>query len=106
MKEAPSNSESSPNDPPQTLSNSKRDLSDLDDTEGVMAPGSEEQKFEERISRLVTEMDELCELSRNDPSLVEQQAIGIGQIQFRAELILSFLEARKVSKLKLVSNHG
>jgi len=67
-----------------------------------MIPGSPEQLLEERIDRLVSEMDELMIASRECPSLIERQSIGIGQIAFRAQLILSFLEARKAPMLKVV----
>lgn len=66
-------------------------------------PGTPEQLFEERIDRIVAELDDICGLA-NDPEqrdLVLTQAIGIGQIQFRASLILSFLNA--APKLKVVS---
>ena len=45
-----------------------------------MIPGSPEQLLEERIDRLVSEMDELMIASRECPSLIERQSIGIGQI--------------------------
>lgn len=62
-------------------------------------PGSPEQLFEQRVDRLVAELDEICGLA-NDPEqrdLVATQAIGIGQVQFRASLILSFLNEAPVS---------
>lgn len=58
-------------------------------------PGSPEQLFEQRVDRIVADLDDICGLA-NDPEqrdLVATQAIGIGQIQFRAGLILSFLNA-------------
>lgn len=69
-------------------------------------PGSSEQLIEEKIDRLVTQMDELLTLTSVVPDAVARQAIGIGQIAFRANLVLSFLEAMKEPKLKVVSNHG
>lgn len=69
-------------------------------------PGSAEQQIEERIDRMVSEFDELCALATNAETidLVQGQAIGIGQCAFRANLILSFLEARKTPRFRLVSH--
>ena len=70
----------------------------------MIIPGSPEQRLEERIDRLISEMDELMVVARHRPSLIESQSIGIGQIAFRAQLILSWLEARKAPMLKVVKN--
>lgn len=71
-------------------------------------PGSAEQQIEETIDRMMTTFDEFCAMARDPETvdLIEGQAIGIGQIAFRANLILSFLEARKKPALKMVINHG
>lgn len=75
--------------------------------EAMKEPGqSAEEQIERRVDSMVREFDELCALATNAETidLVQGQAIGIGQCAFRANLILSFLEARKVPKFKLVQN--
>lgn len=54
---------------------------------------SAEEQLEMKCSWLVRELDELCALANNPETrdLVASQSIGVGQIQFRASLILSFL---------------
>lgn len=68
---------------------------------------SAEDQIERKIDWLVREMDELCKLANNPETrdLCATQSIGIGQIQFRAGLILTFLDADK-PRLKVVSNNG
>lgn len=71
-------------------------------------PGlSPEEQIERRVDFLVRELDELCGMA-NDAGmrrLVLKEAIGIGQIHSRAGLILSFLDADKATKLRIVK-HG
>lgn len=64
---------------------------------------SAEDQIERKVDWLVRELDELCALANNAETrdLVANEAIGIGQIQFRAGLILSFLNADK-PQLKVV----
>lgn len=67
-----------------------------------------EDQIARRVNSMVAELDEFCAMARNPETvdLVEGEARGIGQIAFRANLILSFLEARKKPALKMVVNHG
>ena len=50
-----------------------------------------------RIDCIVRELDEFCAMTNNPETvdLIESQKIGIGQIISRAQLIQSFLMARK-----------
>lgn len=54
---------------------------------------SAEEQLERKVDWLVREMDELCSLANNTETrdLIAKESIGVGQIQFRASLILSFL---------------
>lgn len=63
---------------------------------------SAEEQLERRVDFLVREMDELCLMANNQETrdLIVNEAIGIGQVQFRASLILSFLN--EAPKLKVV----
>lgn len=65
-------------------------------------------QIEYRIDALVRELDEICALAANPGTveLVEAQKIGIGQIKFRADLIMSFLLAQRPSGLRMVVNRG
>ncbi len=65
-------------------------------------PGSPEQMMEERIVRLVDEMDALTALTmdREQRPLVQQQAKGVGQALLRAKLILANLEGSDVAALR------
>lgn len=85
-------------------------FSDLEDAvaEALKEPPlSAEEQMERKVDWLVRELDELVAMANNRETrdLVEKEAIGIGQIRFRAGLILSFLDADK-PRLKVVSNHG
>lgn len=62
-------------------------------------------QIERKVDWLVRELDELCAMANNAETrdLVAKEAIGIGQIQFRAGLILDFLRTDKPS-LRVVSN--
>lgn len=66
-----------------------------------------EEQVERKCDWLVRELDELCALANNSETrdLIAKEALAIGQIQFRAGLILSFLAADK-PRLTVVSNHG
>ncbi len=77
-----------------------------DDTLDDVQPGSAEQIIEERISRLIDDLDELCALATDSRTvhLVESQRIAVGQIVTRSQLLASFLIARNPSKLRVVSN--
>lgn len=70
-------------------------------------PGSPEQIIEERIARLIDDLDELCALATDSKtvSLVESQRIAVGQIVTRSQLLAAFLMARETPKLKVVG-HG
>lgn len=69
-------------------------------------PGSLEQVIEERISRLIDDLDELCALATDSKTvdLVEGQRIAVGQIVTRSQLLAAFLVARKQPTLKVVGN--
>lgn len=69
---------------------------------------SAEEQIERRVDSIIREMDELVCMANNPETvdLIEAQAIGVGQIRFRAGMVLMFLEARKVPKLKMVQNNG
>ena len=66
---------------------------------------SADEQIEAKIDWLVRQMDELCALANNRETrdLIEKHALGVGQIQFRAGLILSFLDADK-PRLTVVAN--
>lgn len=68
---------------------------------------SAEEQIGRKCDWLVREMDELCALANNSETrdLIAKEALAIGQIQFRAGLILSFLAADK-PRLTVVQNHG
>jgi hypothetical protein len=72
-----------------------------------MAGQPAEVQIEYRIDAVVRELDELCAMASNPETvdLVEGQKVGIGQIISRAQLIGSFLMARK-PRLTVVSNNG
>ena len=78
---------------------------DVQTVRDMMEGQSAEEQLEAKIDWLVRQMDELCALANNRETrdLIEKQALGIGQIQFRAGLILSFLDADK-ARLTVVSN--
>ena len=67
---------------------------------------SASEQIEARVDWLVRQLDELCAMVSNPETqdLIAGQTIGIGQIAFRAQLILSFLDAHKTPKLKVISN--
>ena len=68
---------------------------------------SEFEQLEQRADFILRELDEFCALATRPETvdLIESQKIIVGQIQTRAQLILSFLAARHPAKLKVVS-HG
>lgn len=71
-------------------------------------PGqSPEEQLERRVDFLVRELDELMAMANdaNSRPLILKEAIGIGQVYSRAGLILSFLDADKATKLRIV-RHG
>jgi hypothetical protein len=68
-----------------------------------MEGASAEEQLERRVDFLVRELDELCLMANNHETrdLIVNEAIGIGQVQLRASLILSFLsEAPKLRVVK------
>ena len=67
-----------------------------------------EEQIERKVDSIIRELDELCAMAANSETvdLVDGQRIGIGQINTRVQLILSFLMARHPLTLKLVSRHG
>ncbi len=67
-------------------------------------PSAEEQ-VERRLDSIIRELDEFCAMASNKETadLVEMHSIAVGQIAFRANLILSFFAARKTPALKVVS---
>lgn len=66
----------------------------------------DEEPVPQAINNILDVLD--CFMAKaNSPATVkeiEAEAIGIGQIQSRAQLILSFIEARKAPKFKVISN--
>lgn len=66
-----------------------------------------EQQLGRKIDWLVRQMDELCALANNPETrdMIEKEALGVGQIRFRASLVLDFLDADK-PRLTVVSNRG
>lgn len=68
-----------------------------------MAGEPSEVQIEYRIDCIIRELDELCAMANNPETvdLVDNQQVGIGQIISRAQLIASFLMARK-PQLKVV----
>ena len=62
-----------------------------------------ETQIEYRLDRIIAELDELCAMAANPETvdIVDKQHVGIGQIVSRAQLIASFLLARK-PQLKVV----
>lgn len=71
-----------------------------------MAGLSAEEQLERKCDWIIRELDELCSLATNAETvdLVEGQKIAVGQIIIRAQLILSFLLARKPNKFRIISN--
>lgn len=70
-------------------------------------PGeSAEEQIERRVDFLVRELDEFCAMANNSETrdLIEKEAIGIGQVHFRAGLILDFLRSDKAPKLRMIKN--
>lgn len=57
------------------------------------------------INSMISTLDELMVKATQPHTFDEIEAIGIGQIMTRCQLILSFIEARKSPKLKVIS-HG
>lgn len=58
------------------------------------------------VNKIVSELDDLMVLAA-DPETsryVLGEAIGVGQILNRAQLVASFIEARRAPKLKVISN--
>ena len=73
-------------------------------SEAMKEPGlSPAEQVERKIDWVVRELDELCALANNPETveLVDNHRVGIGQIISRAQLVASFLLARKPS-LKVV----
>ncbi|WP_375413061.1 hypothetical protein [uncultured Bradyrhizobium sp.] len=60
------------------------------------------EHLERRVDFLVREMDELVAMANNSETrqMIENEAIGIGQVQLRAGLILTLL--KEVPKLRVV----
>lgn len=69
---------------------------------------SAEEQVERKCDWIIRELDELCALANNAETidLVETESLSIGQMNTRVQLVLSFLAARKVPKLKMVQNNG
>lgn len=62
-----------------------------------MAPGSPEQIIEERVARLIDDLDELCALATDSKTigLVATQRVAVGQIVTRSQLLAAFLMVRE-----------
>ena len=69
-------------------------------------PRSAEQQIEERVDRIISELDEFCAMASNAETadLIDAERMAFGQMQTRVQLILSFLIARHSNKLRIISN--
>lgn len=67
---------------------------------------SAEDQLERKCDWIIRELDELCAMASNSETvdLVEKEKVAVGQIVTRAQLIASFLMARKPSGLRIVQN--
>jgi len=72
--------------------------------EDIVAEALKEEPVGQSINSILSIMDQLMAKAANPATVNEiaAEAIGIGQIRSRAELILSFLEARKPQGLRLI----
>lgn len=66
-------------------------------------PGSPEQIIEERIARLIDDLDELCALATDSKtvSLIEGQRIAVGQIANRSRTLAGLLMAVQPQPFKV-----
>lgn len=66
---------------------------------------SAEEQIERRADFLIRELDEFCGMASNPETvdLIQNERIAFGQIQLRAQLIVSFLMTQQ-PHLKVVSN--
>lgn len=64
---------------------------------------SQEEQMERRLDWIIRELDEICAMAANPETVdvVDKQRVGVGQVVSRAQLIASFLLARK-PQLKVV----
>jgi len=72
--------------------------------EDIVAEALKEEPVAQSINSILSVMDQLMAKAANPATVNEiaAEAIGIGQIRSRAELILSFLEVRKPQGLRLI----
>lgn len=78
------------------------DISEALEQNSLFIPGTPEQLFEERMARLVEEMDCFVKLA-NDPEqkpLVQQEWRGIAQVLLRSQLILASLKGTEVEMIQ------
>lgn len=59
-------------------------------------------QLEYRLDALVRELDELCAMAKENPSLFEQHMIVVGQTVSRAELLAGFILGRPYPTHRLV----
>lgn len=69
-------------------------------------PDDAETQIERRCDYIIRELDEFCRMATNGETvdLIDGQSFAFGQMQTRVQLILSFLEARKPNKFRVISN--
>ncbi|MFK4647181.1 hypothetical protein ABIF96_005755 [Bradyrhizobium ottawaense] len=59
-------------------------------------------QLEYRIDRLISELDELCAMAKQNPSQFEQHMIAVGRVVSRAELMAGFILGRPYPTHRLV----
>lgn len=71
-----------------------------------MDDNSAETQIERRVDFIIRELDEFCRLATNRETadLIEGQSFGLGQVQTRVQLLLSFVAARKPTQFRIVRN--
>jgi peptide deformylase len=64
----------------------------------------ESEPVAQSVNSIITALDELMAKAVNSETVgqIAAERIGIGQIRLRAELILSFLDARKPQGLRVI----
>jgi hypothetical protein len=69
----------------------------LQEVARVMEDQPVSTQIEYRLDAIIRELDEMCGLAANPETvdLIERQRVAVGQILTRAQLVASFLMARK-----------
>ena len=83
-----------------------REEKDMMPIEEIVQFALDDEPVGQSVNSILNALDDLIAMAANPATVNEiaAEAIGIGQIRSRAELILSFLEARKTLSLKVVKN--